>query len=168
MTAFAKPLAGWLPTSCRTKESIMTFNNAQPHSHRQLLVHCSVSSGTAPESSRFVDQQIYPLWRENMANRHNLCVTYLDTCVWLPEPEFLWQRQLFQHSGRSEAVTRLAFTVYHPTSHVTEHKVRFIRTQDEATLIPLLERHLLPNDDASELTHTSGWAVNGVPQAVAA
>ncbi|MEM7000988.1 MAG: hypothetical protein AAF529_09380 [Pseudomonadota bacterium] len=115
---------------------------SRPEQHRQLLVHVEVSNAAGEISDRFVDHQLFALWRALVEDRHGLHIKGCTPCVWLPEGEARRHESLAQHQPFRVDVHRLTFQCFDPATSITEFKSRFVLATEALWMTDLLLKHL--------------------------
>jgi hypothetical protein len=132
------------------------------HSHRRVLVRCSVINRDAVCSVRFVEQDHFRLWQYMMANKHHLIVQNVTPCLWIPDGECAANSAVFDHAGTNDPVTRLTLAIYDHTTGLCNTMQRFVPTNEIAQLRELLLRRIPEDVRASDdfaMEQQRGYAI---------
>lgn len=108
----------------------MTQANSNESVHRQLLVRCVVVNADGELSQRYVEHNLFHLWRYMMEHRHQVEVLRSEHCLWLPAAEYERQRAYFDQTGRIEMVDRIHVAVFDPDSGIVNAQQRFAALED--------------------------------------
>ena len=123
--------------------------------HRQLLVRCVVVNSDGELSQRYVEHNLFHLWRYVMEHRHQVEVLRSEHCLWLPAAEYERQRAYFDQTGRIEMVDRIHVAVFEPDSGIVHAQQRFVALEDASIATEALLRQYSDKQRASCLLYTS-------------
>ena len=128
--------------------------------HRQSLFSVPVFNSEGQPSVRYVDTAIFKLWRHWIEANHGFQVMDPTSFVWIPATEERRHDQLFSHSHERDAVTRLSFESFNERTHETEHRVRFVPTEEIDQIENILTRHFGGTNIFVSMAAESGYAIN--------
>ena len=135
-------------------------DSIKPHNlHRQTLVRTEVVNPSGEASQRYIDRQVFTLWKHYVEHRHGLRVKAPLSCVWVPADEVRRQDRLFAAAAHRCSVQKLCFECYDAKSGITEEKTRFVPEEDVDAMVDRLMQHLSRNCDFTTLTMASGEAI---------
>jgi len=108
----------------------MTQTSPNESVHRQLLIRCVVVNADGELSHRYVEHNLFNLWRYVMEHRHQVEVVRCEHCLWLPAAEYEKQQAYFDQTGRIEMVDRIHVAVFEPDSGIVHAQQRFAAIED--------------------------------------
>ena len=109
--------------------------------HRQTLTAVGVFNTAGTPSLRYVDAALFEFWRHWMEHRHDFQISYTEQYVWIPFHEESRHHQVFTHCKDRKQVTRLGFASFNEETQQTEHRARFVATEDLDQVTGLLKQH---------------------------
>ncbi|NKC01025.1 MAG: hypothetical protein GKR90_21370 [Pseudomonadales bacterium] len=105
--------------------------------HRQSLVRTEVRNTKGQISTRYIDAETFELWQFFVSQNYDYQVLTQQPCVWIPDEEQRRHDQVFSHAPLNSEVTKVAIECFDHDTQLTEHKIRFVPTDE---LDPILER----------------------------
>ena len=127
--------------------------------HRQSLLSVPVFNSEGQPSVRYVDAAIFKLWRHWVESNHGFQVMDATNFVWVPLAEERRHDQLFSHCVEREEVTRLSFESFNERTHTTEHRARFVPTDEMEKVEKILTQHFGGKDIFVSIEAEPGYAI---------
>ncbi len=128
--------------------------------HRHLLTRARVKSPLNQISDRWVDQQVFALWRSYMEQHHGFTILSAHNCVWLPHEECERHATLLSHIKFRARVDHLAFESYQPALGTTEIRNRFVAEETKDLVLTRLRDHFEGEETLTDLQVTKGLALS--------
>jgi len=72
-----------------------------------LLLRCDIVGAAEESGVRFVEAEVFHLWRYMMEHRHRIRVHHLRLCLWLEHADYVKNAELYSHGGEVEDINRL-------------------------------------------------------------
>jgi len=127
----------------------------QIYAESKKLIRCFVSKKGDEPGVRFVELELFKLWKYMMQNRHGFEVEDLSLCLWIAEDRFERNRKLYEASGRIEEVDRVQVLIFdqnHGFCHTTS---RYVPTADTSKFQEILLSHV-----AEDVRSSDGFEMN--------
>ena len=127
--------------------------------HRQSLVITEVRNPKGVTTNRYVDADVFELWRHWMCTRHRFIVEGARPCLWLDSREAEHHPLLRHDLTPNDRVCKLVIERFDQRTEMTTHTSRFTHRRETDLLKQALSRHLSGEGRSVEIFTHPGYIV---------
>ena len=111
----------------------------------QKLIRCVLLNKEGLASVRFIEYELFNLWRYMMIHKYGFKISEMSLCMWISEGQYLQKEEIYAHSGEIEAVTRIVVSVYDSRYGFSQDTSRFVLEHETTKVCEILKSHI-PDD----------------------
>ena len=108
----------------------------------QKLIRCYVTNLDGIPTARFIEVEVFKLWRYMMTNKHGLSISRMSLCLWVNEEEFKQKEKLYTRSGEVETVHRIVISIFDSKNGFSHMTCRYALDQDVNKVKSILMSHM--------------------------
>jgi hypothetical protein len=109
---------------------------------KKKLVKCWMVNPSGEGRHRFVELENFRLWEYLVTTKHGMTIQDVSVCLWLSEPHFQYNRNLFEHAGSVSEVDQVTIERYDPNYKFCNLIHRYGLSDETEDLVARLKAHI--------------------------
>ena len=110
--------------------------------HSQKLIRCVLLNQDNVATVRFVEYEVFNLWRYMMTNKYGFTISEMSLCMWISEGQYIQKEDVYARSGDIEPVSRIVFTIFDPRNGFSHTTSRFVLEPETEEVRSILVSHI--------------------------